>query len=42
MINHNPVYQEEGLHYSHKFSPDQETKVAVAQCPPAKDVRRGV
>lgn len=32
MINHNPVYQEEGLHYSHKFSPDQETKVTVCSC----------
>ena len=32
MINHNPVYQEEGLHYSHKLSPDQETKVTVCSC----------
>jgi len=32
MINHNPVYQEEGLHCSHKFSTDPETKVTVCSC----------
>ena len=32
LINHNPVYQEEGLHCSHKLSTDPETKVTVCSC----------